>query len=248
MGLKKVNFKNIDVYCYNGNFSDNKKKLFYIHGGSYVEEATYFQIKFAMEIAKKTNSTLVFPKYPLAPKSSCQTVYPLVEEIYMELLKTESQINFLGDSAGGGFILSFSMYLRNKKIKLPENIIMLSPWLDVSMSNPKLYDDAKVDYMCGVDGSRYDGVLWADGLDLDSFMVSPIYGDFDNLSKMTIIVGENEIFKSECVDFSEKLNKKNILHNFIMYKEQGHVFGVYPTKEGRMVINDISKIINNEVM
>ena len=247
MGLKKEMFNEMEVFYYNGNLLDDKRKLLYIHGGSYIEEAAYFQIKFAMKIAKKTNSTLVFPRYPLAPKGTYKTMYPLIEHLYHKLLQTNTEINFLGDSAGGGFILSFAMYLRDRKIKLPKNIIMMSPWLDISMSNPKLYEDAKTDNMCGVDGSRYDGVIWADGLNLKSFLVSPIYGEVDNLSKMTIIIGEKEIFKSECLDFTNKLKEKNILHNFIMYKGQGHDFGAYPTKEGKLVIEDISQIINNEV-
>lgn len=245
--LKKEFFNGIEVYYYNGDFSDSNKKLLYIHGGSYIEEASYFQIKFAMEVAKKTNSTLILPRYPLAPRGSYKTMYPLIDKLYEKLLEKTTDINFLGDSAGGGFILSFAMYLRDNQKKLPENIIMLSPWLDISMSNPEIYEDAKIDYMCGVDGNRYDGILWANGLELDSFMVSPIYGDFNNLSKMTIIVGENEIFKSECLNLSKRLTEENISHNFIMYKGQGHDFGAYPTKEGKMVILDIAQIINDGV-
>lgn len=243
MGLKKIEFEGMEVYTYNQK-PQNNKILLYIHGGSYVEEAAYFQIKFAMKVAKKTHSTLVFPRYPLAPKGNYRIMYSLIEKLYNQLLVNNDEINFLGDSAGGGFILSFAMYLRDRKIKQPTNIIMMSPWLDISMSSPKLYEDAKIDNMCGVDGTRYEGKLWAADLDLKNPLISPIYGNFDNLSAMTIIVGAKEILTSECHEFSKILDKLNIEHNFIEYKNQGHVFGVYPTKEGKMVIKDICKIIN----
>lgn len=242
--LKKEILDGIEVYYYNGSLIDNNKKLLYIHGGSYIEEANYFQIKFAMKIAEKTNSTLILPRYLLAPKGNYRTMYTSIEKLYTKYLIDSAEINFLGDSAGGGFILSFAMFLRDRKIKLPNNIIMMSPWLDISMSNPKIYEDAKTDNMCGVDGTRYFGKLWAAGLDLKNPLVSPVFGDFDNLSKMTIIVGEKEIFKTECLDFSNKLTKNNIEHNLIVYKGQGHDFGAFPTKEGKMVIEDISDIIN----
>lgn len=245
IGLDKIDFNGMDVYSYNGNISSDKKILLYIHGGSYIEEATRFQIKFAMKIAEKTNSVLVFPRYPLAPEGSYKTMYPLIEKLYNKLLDCNTEINFLGDSAGGGFILSFSMYLRDNNIMQPKNIIMLSPWLDVSLSNPYIYEDAKVDNMCGVDGTRYCGTLWANGLDLKNPLISPMFGNFDNLGRMTIIVGESGILKSECHNFSDLLTSNNIEHNFIEYKGQGHVFGAYPTKEGNLVIGDISKIINN---
>lgn len=244
IGLTKEIVNDIAVYCYRGSIKDNSRKLLYVHGGSYIEEASYFQLKFAMKIANKTNSTLVVPVYPLAPKGTYKTMYPFMENLYQKLLENSSEINFLGDSAGGGFILSFSMYLRDKKIKLPKNIIMMSPWLDLSLSNPKTYDDAKTDYMCGVDGTRYCGKLWADGLDTKDPLVSPMFGDVNNLSKMTIITGGKEILKSDCHKFSKILTSHKIKHNFIEYKGQGHDFGAYPTKEGKLVIEDISKIIN----
>lgn len=246
MGLKKTLINGVEVYYYLGNIQDNNKKLLYIHGGSYIEEANFFQIKFAMKIAKKTNSTLIFPIYPLAPNGTYKTMYSFMDILYMKLLESNTEINFLGDSAGGGFILSYSMYLRNKKIKQPQNIIMLSPWLDISLSNPKTYDDAKTDYMCGVDGTRYCGKLWADDLDTKDPLVSPMFGDVNNLNKMTIITGGKEILRSDCHKFSEILTSNKIEHNFIEYKGQGHDFGAYPTKEGKLVINDICNIILNE--
>ena len=245
--LDKKTICGMSVYCYRGNINDDSRKLLYVHGGSYIEEASYFQLRFAMKIAEKTNSTLIFPVYPLAPKGTYKTMYPLMEALYIKLLEKSKEINFLGDSAGGGFILSFSMYLRDKNIKLPNNVITMSPWLDISLSNPQTYEDAKNDYMCGVDGTRYCGRLWADDLDAKDPLVSPMFGNVKNLSKITIIVGGNEILTSDCHKFSDILEVNGVDHNFIEYKGQGHDFGAYPTREGRMVIEDISKIINNEV-
>ena len=244
LGLKKEKIDDMKVYLYNGNIDDNNKKLLYIHGGSYIEEASYFQLKFAMKIAKKTNSTLVFPIYKLAPKGTYKTMYSFIEKLYDKLLKTNSEINFLGDSAGGGFVLSFAMYLRDIKISQPKNIIMMSPWLDISLSNPQTYEDAKNDYMCGVDGTRYCGELWSDDLDTKNPLVSPMFGDVKKLGKITIIAGGREILKSDCHKFSKILESNKIKYNYIEYKGQGHDFGAYPTKEGKMVIEDVSKIIN----
>ena len=136
------------------------------------------------------------------------------------------------------------MYLRDIKISQPKNIIMMSPWLDISLSNPQTYEDAKNDYMCGVDGTRYCGELWSDDLDTKNPLVSPMFGDVKKLGKMTIIAGGREILKSDCHKFSKILESNKIKYNYIEYKGQGHDFGAYPTKEGKMVIEDVSKIIN----
>ena len=65
------------------------------------------------------------------------------------------------------------------------------------------------------------------------------------LSKITIITGEKDILRPDCIKLSKKLADINIEHNYIEYKGQGHDFGAYPTKEGNMVITDIVNIINS---
>ncbi|MBP3461413.1 MAG: alpha/beta hydrolase [Bacilli bacterium] len=246
MGMKLENYSYMKVYTYNGTFDKPKNKLLlYIHGGSYIEEAIDYQIKFAMKIAKKTNSTLIMPIYPLAPKGNYKTMYKLIDELYEKMLSKTNNINFLGDSAGGGFILSYAMYLRNKNNFQPTNIIMMSPWVDISMSNPELKKSEKKDPMSGIAGNQYAGKLWADDLDVKNFLVSPIYGEFNDLGKITIITGEKDILKPDCIKLSKILEDNKIEHNYIEYKGQGHDFGAYPTKEGNMVIEDIANIINN---
>lgn len=237
--------KRMEVYSYNGRLNENsKRKILYIHGGSFVEEANKYQIKFAQTIAKKTDSTLIFPVYPLVPRGNYKIMYKKIEKLYNKLSENTEEIILLGDSAGGGFILSFAMYLRDNNMKQPSHIVMLSPWVDISMTNPKIYEDAKKDHMCGVDGTRYEGKLWASGLNDKDPLVSPIYGTFNDLGIMTIITGGNEILNSECHRFDKLLNENKIKHNFIEYKAQGHDFACFPTKEGKLATLDICNIIN----
>ncbi len=247
LGLKLETNFNIPVYSYNGNLQSlNKKILLYVHGGSYVEEAGIFQIQFAKKIAKKTNSILILPIYPLAPKGNYETMYESINEIYNFIVDTEYEINFLGDSAGGGFILSYSMYLRENKIRQPKNIIMMSPWLDISLTNPELNDSNKLDPMCGIEGNQYIGKIWSNKLDLKNYLVSPLYGEFNGLGNLTIITGGRDLLKPDCVKLDQLLDNQNIKHNYIEYKGQGHDFGAYPTKEAKLLVSDIANIVNGE--
>lgn len=243
LGFTLEKFDGMDVYSYNGRIGDSKKILLYVHGGAYIENAIYFQLKSVMKIAKKTNSTLIFPVYPLAPKNNYKKTYELMEKLYRELIENNKYINMIGDSAGGGFILSFSMYLRDENIIQPKNIIMLSPWLDISLSNPELKEYEKNDVILSIEGSKYAGQLWKGDLANDNFLVSPLYGDFDNLGKMTIIVGGNEILKPDINIFKETLDKLNIKYNYFEYYKQCHNFAIYPTKEAKDVMKDIVEII-----
>lgn len=234
---------NIVYYCYNGDLNSLKSKVIvYIHGGSFIENIISFQLKFAMKIAKKSDSTLIIPMYPLLPTGNYRKMYEAIYPLYNSI--NSENINLLGDSAGGGFILSFAMYLREKNINSVKNVIMMSPWLDVSMSNPDLQKSEKLDSMCAIEGNKYAGRLWANDIDTKNYLVSPIYGNFYKLPLLTIITGTRDILQPDCKLLSNKLNMLNINHNYIEYKNQGHDFGAYPTKEGKLVIDDIVQIIN----
>lgn len=248
VGLFLENYKKGKIYSYNGNLSNPKDTIIiYMHGGSYVEEAVSFQLKFAMKIAKKCSATLIVPIYPLAPKSTYKETYDLMSQLYDEILKLNKKVIFLGDSAGGGFCLSFAMYLREKKKMQPDSILLLSPWLDLTLKNPSIGGLEKFDAMCSVKGNQYAGKLWAGDLDVRDYLVSPIYGDLNNLSNLTIATGEFDIMKPDCVKLSLMLDEKKINHNYIEYKGQCHDFGICPTKEGTMLVDDFVKIINGDV-
>lgn len=246
---KDFNKENIDdsfVYTYNGTLSNNNSKfLLYVHGGNFVEHANKYQIKVLKKIAKETNSTLIFVIYELLPTGNYKKMFILLNKIYDKLLSLKPQvINFIGDSAGAGSILSFAQQIASKDDTILNNIILISPWLDLSMTNPTLYRDALKDNMNNVDGTRYEGKLWANEIDCKDPRVSPIYGEFDKLKKISIIFGGRGILSSECKRFDKILNDKNIEHNYIMYEHEGHDFVFYPTREGEEAINDIITIIS----
>lgn len=243
--LIKYNIETYEVYFYNGSIDELKDKIIlYIHGGSFVEEAISYQIEFAKKIAKKTNSTLIIPRYQLIPEGNYKTMYKLIDNIYNKIKQTNREIHFLGDSSGGGFVLSYAMYLRDKNDILPKNILMLSPWIDLSMENEELKESEKLDNMSGLAGNKYCGKLWADDLNIKDAKISPIYGDLTKLPKLTIATGSYDILKPDCLRLCKILDENEIDYNYIEYKNQGHDFGMYPTKEGNLLIDDFSNIIN----
>ena len=77
--------------------------------------------------------------YRLAPEN----VFPLplhdVLHGYLRLLApplsiAPENIIIAGDSAGGGLSLALCMYLRDEGYKLPSGLILMSPWVDLTMS------------------------------------------------------------------------------------------------------------------
>lgn len=156
-------------------------------------------------------------------------------------------ISFMGDSAGGGFVLAFAQYLRNNGIrKNADNVIMISPWLDMSLENPDLKALEDIDPSLATEGIVEMAKTWAGGSDFDNYMLSPIKGTFENLGKLTIFIGTHEILLADARELKEKLTMQNIEFNYFEYPYMNHVFPLFPIiPEAKRAKKTIYKILNN---
>lgn len=205
---------------------DIERLVIYLHGGIYVNEIKLPHITFCDKLAKKINATVFAPIYPLAPNHTYEETYQIVENLYRDLLKMNKPIIIMGDSAGGGLSAAFAEYLMVKDLPQPENLILISPWLDVSMSGD--YDEVEFDPMLGVDGLREMGETWAADLDSKDYKVSPLFGEVNGLAKTTLFVGTHEIFYPDVVKFYNKLKDSGVDAELNVGEGMTHVYAIYP--------------------
>ena len=211
-------------------FNENttaERNIIYLHGGAYVSEIQIQHMIFCDKLAKDVNATVFAPIYPLAPNHTYDETYQILESLYELILKFEKPVTIMGDSAGGGLAASFCQYLKSKELAQPEHLILISPWVDVSMSGD--YEDYKdVDPMLGVDGLREMGKAWAGNLDPKDYKVSPLYGDVKKLPQTTIFVGTHEVLYPDIIEFYNKLKDNGIDVELNVGEEMSHVYPLYP--------------------
>lgn len=223
-------------------FKDSERLVIYLHGGIYVNEIKKTHISFCDRLAKKVNACVFAPIYPLAPNHTYEETYEIVEKLYKHLLTMNKEIIIMGDSAGGGLSAAFCEYLAVNDLPQPENLILISPWLDVSMSGD--YDEVEFDPMLGVDGLREMGETWAGDLDSKDYRVSPLFGEVSHLPKTTLFVGTHEIFYPDVVKFYNKLKDNDIDAELNIGEGMNHVYAIYPlVPESKEAFNYIVEII-----
>ena len=222
---------------------DAERFVIYLHGGAYVNEIQPLHIAFCDKIAKKVNATVIAPIYPLAPNHTYKETYEIVENLYDDILKKNKPIAIMGDSAGGGLSAAFCEYLEYKDLPQPQHLILISPWVDVSMSGD--YDEYRdIDPMLGVDGAREMGKAWAGDLDLKDYRISPMYGDMMGLPKTTLFVGTHEILYPDVVEFYNRLKGSGVDVDINVGREMTHVYPIYPgVPESRDAMNKIVDIL-----
>ena len=231
--FKSFDFNGMKVFHF-GNKESSQRTIIFIHGGAYVGEINYQHFFFCYLLARKLNAYVLAPVYPLAPKHSCNETLDLITDLYNEY--SNDNIILVGDSAGGGFVLSFCQHLNRVNLSQPDNVVVFSPWVDVSMDNDY---DSKSDPILGEVGLRQIGKSWAGDLDTKNYKVSPLYGDNTNLPRTLIFVGDNEIFYKDVLKYAENLERDNVDYRLIVGEGLFHIYPLFPMPETRTAFKEI---------
>ncbi len=239
--LSEADFEGMPVLYLNDN-AETEQVVFYIHGGYYVYQMGSEQMSTMNRLANEANATIVMPIYPLAPFHTTEENYETMVALYEQVCRENEgkKIILMGDSAGGGYALALAEGLSAHGLDQPDELILLSPWVDVTMSNPNMRNH--YDPMLTVTMGRTSGEAWAGSLPMDNWQVSPIYGDLSDLKNVTIFVGTREMFYPDDTLLAAKL-QDNPNVTLVIGKGQNHVFPVYPTPEGRFAVEQIMEII-----
>ena len=235
-------FDGMKVY-YVGSKKNYKNVLFYIHGGYYFHHAAKSHLLMLRNILNQSNTMVVFPVYPLTPFKTVDDCFDKMISLYNRVLEENigKKIILSGDSAGGGFALALAEHIKNQ----PDELILLSPWVDVSMSNQKMWDYDKVDPMLSIEKARFMGKIWAGKNGPKDPRVSPLFGDLSKLKNVTIFVGTREVFYPDNITLYEKLKSINSPNmRLIVGEKQNHVYPAYPTPEAKKAQKQIVEIIN----
>lgn len=176
--LKEERFKGRKVFIITSkqNADKSDKYILYLHGGAYVLEASYKHWQFLEEIVDRTGMTLVLPDYPLTPKNTYKEVFEMIEPLYRDLIAKvgKDKVILMGDSAGGGMALGLLEKMGVIGEKMPYKTILLSPWLDVTMTNPKVEEKEKVDPVLLKEALIVAGKKYAGEDGIDNYLVNPI--------------------------------------------------------------------------
>ncbi len=211
-----------------GNYKEQSKHILYLAGGAYTNAPGRLQLKFMKRISKKTKCNITIPIYPKLPTATHKECYDKLIKLYSKLSSEYKDIVLIGDSAGGGLATGLTSYLNNNNLKLPKRLILMSPWIDVSMDNEKAFLNEEKDILLRVYGLKELGKMWAGDSLVNSYLVSPINASFKNFPKTTIFCGLDEILYYDIVDFYNKMSKDIKDVTLIEEEGLGHVYCVYP--------------------
>ncbi|MGB2964780.1 MAG: alpha/beta hydrolase [Anaerolineales bacterium] len=227
--------------------NSNNKQVIFLHGGAYLLEATAFHQKFMETLAKEYGLTITFIDYPKGPEHTFRTTHDVVLKAYLEILHKNpgNEFYLVGDSAGGGLGLALLQELRDKRITpFPKKTVLVSPWLDLTMSNESIQDYESKDHLLPVKGLIYAAKLYSGGEDLRNPLLSPLYGDMSNLGVIKLFFGTNEVLYPDCLELTKKISSsQGSSIEYIIGENMMHDWIIFPFKESKKGVSQIAQFL-----
>ena len=232
------------IFTFNSPAVTNQKHILFFHGGAYILNFTFLHWRLLTRLVRETNCIVTAPDYPLLPDYSYKERLAMGEQVYKELLKQTNADNiiFMGDSSGGNLALSLAQKLMADKIAQPAQIILLSPWLDVTMSNPQMQEVSKRDPMLPL-GDNKLGQLHAGDRDMKDFLVSPLYGSLKGLGKISLFTGTDDILNPDARLLKSKAETESVPFNYFEYKHMLHDWIIFPIPEAKIAFKQIVELL-----
>lgn len=247
--IEQKKFMNKNVFILTPkNIEKTELTILYFHGGSYMAEIMQEHWNFLEKVINSTGATVILPDYPLAPKHNYKDVFDMVVPLYNEIVSKINLENLvvMGDSAGGGLALALEEKIvadtkslstqndseeinqgeigMNQDYKLPAKTILISPWLDVRLENPKINEVKKLDKDLNKDTLKLAGIAYAGEDGLNSYLVNPIDGDLSKLKNITIFTGTHDILNPDVHILIQKAEEQGISINIKEYEGASHIW------------------------
>lgn len=244
--VREDTLEGMPVYFVNEGHGD--AVILYLHGGYYVNQASRMQLIAMRRLLDATDVAMVMPVYPLAPYHSCADSFDAMVRLYARLAEAypDKRMILLGDSAGGGYALAVAQTLAAEGHRCPDRLILLSPWVDVTMTNGQIDYYRYEDPLLTKTMSIRSGLYWAGEWDARDPRVSPLYGSMAGLGDVSVFVGTNEMFYPDVMRMYDAMREADVRVNMYVGDSLNHVYPFYPTLEGRLAMEQIAAIVRAE--
>ncbi len=200
-------------------------------------------------LSKVTNYRCLNIGYRLAPEHPFPAALDDSIKAYQWLLAEDFDPNNIiigGESAGGGLTMATLLKLKELKLPLSKAAVMMSPWVDLTVSGKSLETNYKYEPEMA-DGLKTIASLYAGGNSTKNPLISPVFADLGGLPPLLIQAGGIEALLDDSILLAERAKSAGVQVTLEVYEKMTHVFQEFGDllSESKKAFNNIKKFIES---
>ena len=204
--------------------------ILYFHGGAYAVGTAASSVGLASDLARRARARLVSVDYRLAPEHPYPAALEDALAAYRGLVASglsPSAIAFAGESAGAGLVAATLVALKRAGVPLPSAAVMMSPWVDLTLSGDSMREKAALDPALTPDGLRRRVSDYVGAGDATDGLLSPIFADLTGLPPLLVQVGSHEILLDDATRLAARAAAADVAVTLQVTPRVPHVFQAF---------------------
>lgn len=224
-----------------------ERTILYLHGGAYVVGSAVGYLGFAAALSRAADARVLLVDYRLAPENPHPAALDDAVTAYRWLTKSTPAARTVvaGESSGGGLTVALLTALRDAAEELPAAAVLISPWVDMTLSGDSLDDQAHLDPFTSKAGLEMNAGAYLQGQDPTTPSASPLFADLTGLPPTLILVGTNDALLDDSTRLADRGRNDGVAVTVNLADEMYHMwplmFSFLP--EARQAIEEIESFV-----
>lgn len=224
--------------------------LFYVHGGSFVAERSPRITQLVTRFASAAGASVFAPSYRLAPENPCPAaVHDIVAALrwFREEWPDEPFVA-LAESAGCAILLAALQIARDEGGELPNGIVLLSPWIDLSLQSWSIMaaSIARTSPHT-MESLGMFAQFYLQGRSPTDPIASPIFGSFEDFPPILIHASRSDILYDDSVRLAERVGEMGGRIRVRHWADETHVWERMNTATARESIKMAADFIRQRL-
>ena len=206
---------------------DCRRAILFLHGGGYTLMSPESHARFAGHTAHAADAVVYLPDYSLAPENPFPAALEECTALLGEPVFHSEKINqfvLLGESAGGGLGAASLIKAHKAGLPMPDHLILLCPWLDLSLSGSSISRNEKTARILRRRNLEIMARLYRGDADPQDPLVSPLFADLCGLPPTYIQAAELDLIVDDSIRFASAAAKQGVDVRLDIFPEMHHSF------------------------